>query len=272
MYYSRRFQGNTELTDEDMRKFASAIFAEAAKGDVSEKYQFVPTIDVISQLRGEGWKPVQVQQARVIKEENAGFQKHLVRFKHDELSFHDEAIQAVLINSHNRSAAYQLRTGVFRFICCNGLICGDTFEKFSVKHIGDGATADQVLSATRQISGNAEAVAGSIAEMKDMELSPDEQGVFSLAASRLIVEDNEELPFNPARLNTPRRQLDAGGDLWRTFNRVQENVIKGGIRYIKKGEWKRHSTRKVTSIDRNVKLNQALWTLAEEMKKIKEAS
>ena len=56
--------------------------------------------------------------------------------------------------------------------------------------------------------------------------------------------------------------------LWTTFNVVQENVIRGGIRgRTEKGSLTR--TREVTGIDGDIKLNQALWKLAEEFAKLK---
>jgi len=49
---------------------------------------------------------------------------------------------------------------------------------------------------------------------------------------------------------------------------VQENVIKGGqlTGYSDKG--RRQKTRPVRSIDRDLKLNKAMWSLAEKMKEL----
>jgi len=71
------------------------------------------------------------------------------------------------------------------------------------------------------------------------------------------------------------RAADKGNDIWKTFNRIQENLIKGNVRYDRYNEAGRYQgrgrTREVKSIDGNLKLNQALWTLAEEMAKLKTA-
>jgi len=61
---------------------------------------------------------------------------------------------------------------------------------------------------------------------------------------------------------------DRAPDLWTTFNRVQENIIKGGVRG-RNATGKRTTTRAVNGIDQGVKLNRALWVLAEEMRKLK---
>ena len=52
------------------------------------------------------------------------------------------------------------------------------------------------------------------------------------------------------------------------MNRVQENMIKGGLSG-KSKSGKRTRTRAVNGIDGDVKLNRALWSLSEEMIKLK---
>ncbi|MEA9980016.1 DUF932 domain-containing protein, partial [Pseudomonas sp. RTS4] len=72
-------------------------------------------------------------------------------------------------------------------------------------------------------------------------------------------------PITPSQLLLPRRREDRSDDLWTTFNRVQENVIKGGLDgRNKKG--RRTKTRAVNGIDQDVKLNRALWKLAHAMR------
>jgi hypothetical protein len=75
-------------------------------------------------------------------------------------------------------------------------------------------------------------------------------------------------PINAAQLNEPRRVEDSGASLWSTFQRVQENALRGGVpgRTV---QGKRMHTREVASIDRGVGLNRALWILAEEMRRLK---
>jgi hypothetical protein len=78
-------------------------------------------------------------------------------------------------------------------------------------------------------------------------------------------------------LLVPRRAADTQNDLHTVFNRVQENVIRGGISYTRQGLQRplptvHRSTRSVRSVDGDVRLNRALWTLAEEMAKLKTAA
>ncbi len=73
-----------------------------------------------------------------------------------------------------------------------------------------------------------------------------------------------------------RRHEDRPNDLWTCFNRVQENVIRGGLSYRQTneetGRIAHRTTGAVRSVDGDVKLNRALWVLAEEMAKIKQAA
>ena len=70
------------------------------------------------------------------------------------------------------------------------------------------------------------------------------------------------------RIIKPRAWYDKGTDLWTAFNIVQENLIKGGLPG-RTAKGKRTTTRAVTGIDGDIKLNQALWKMAEEFAKLK---
>ncbi|MDA4825138.1 DUF932 domain-containing protein, partial [Enterobacter kobei] len=69
--------------------------------------------------------------------------------------------------------------------------------------------------------------------------------------------DGGHSPVTPDQLLQSRRWEDKSPDLWTTFNRIQENVIKGGISG-KTAKGARTRTREVTGIDGDIKLNQAL--------------
>jgi len=65
---------------------------------------------------------------------------------------------------------------------------------------------------------------------------------------------------------------DDGTDLWRVSNRIQENVIRGGLTAMGRdaeGRPRRTTTREVKNIDADVKINRALWLLTERMAELK---
>ena len=57
-------------------------------------------------------------------------------------------------------------------------------------------------------------------------------------------------------------------DLWTTFNRVQENLTRGGLQG-RSAAVRRQSTRPIHGINQNVKINRAPWMLAEDMRQLK---
>jgi hypothetical protein len=62
------------------------------------------------------------------------------------------------------------------------------------------------------------------------------------------------------------------GDLWTTFNKVQENVVRGGLRGVRRdetGRSRRVRSRAINGIDQHIRLNQALWTLSQHMANLK---
>ena len=179
-----------------------------------------------------------------------------------------EFLEIVIVNSYNGRSSFQFLVGIFRVVCTNGLIAGETFDTIKVKHIG--LTQDDVIEASYKVLETAPRIAGAIDTMKSIELNRGEKHVFARSALQLMYDEPaNESPISAADLLVPRRTDDTRSDLWTTFNVVQENVTRGGIkgRSVKSG--RRITTRPVKSIDRDVKLGRALWTLTEEMAKLK---
>ena len=88
-------------------------------------------------------------------------------------------------------------------------------------------------------------------------------------------EGNVDTAIQPMQLLAPRRNEDVGSDLWRTTNRLQENVIRGGLSARGRDANNRPrvtTTREVKGIDADVRLNRALWMLSEHMAALKTAA
>ena len=92
----------------------------------------------------------------------------------------------------------------------------------------------------------------------------DEQVAIRGAGACAAVPDIAQSGMEPSRLLTCRRPEDVGDDLWSVMNRVQENLLRGGIsRRSASGRLTR--TRRITSIREDVRLNGRLWDLAREV-------
>ncbi len=66
-------------------------------------------------------------------------------------------------------------------------------------------------------------------------------------------EDENKTPVTPEQIITPRRREDKQNDLWTTWQRVQENMIKGGLPG-KSASGKNTRTRAITGIDGDILL------------------
>ena len=53
------------LSNQELMNHAPALFTEEPHFKVSEKYHFIPTIEVINEIKSHNWYPVNVQEASV---------------------------------------------------------------------------------------------------------------------------------------------------------------------------------------------------------------
>ncbi|HCP5179753.1 TPA: DUF932 domain-containing protein, partial [Escherichia coli] len=104
--------------------------------------------------------------------------------------------------------------------------------------------------------------------MKEIHLNSDEQHLFGRAALMARYEDENKTPVTPEQIITPRRWEDKQNDLWTTWQRVQENMIKGGLSG-RSASGKNTRTRAITGIDGDIRINKALWMIAEKFREWK---
>jgi hypothetical protein len=149
-------------------------------------------------------------------------------------------------------------------VCSNGLIAGDVHNDVRVRHTGN--VVNDVIEGSFEVLQNLQQVTGSIDAMRAVDLTDAEQRL--LAAGAIELRWGDESPVKPQQLITPRRYEDNKSDLWTTFNRIQENLVKGGVRG-RSATGRRTTTREVGGVNENVKLNRALWQLAEGMRQLK---
>jgi len=275
---ARALRSNSPLTDEQIRNVAPSVFADAAHSSRSARYSTIPTSEVLTSLRREGFQPFAVTQGGSRDEEKRGFTKHMLRLRHESnmaAQVGDSFQEIVLVNSHDGTSSYQLMAGMFRLVCSNGMVAGtgNGFDEVRIKHQGNVIPA--VIDGCIEILGRLPAVSGEVENFNRLQLTQGEQNAFA-AAALAVRYDEQTAPFEAAKLLTVHRRDDAAPTLWNTLNTVQENVIRGGVGYVLRDEQGRRKqyrrTREVAGIDQNVKLNRGLWVLAQEMAKLKGAN
>ena len=108
-------RSETPLAEDQMRRAAPSIFAEGKHGSRSERYTYIPTIEVLRGLRQEGFEPFMVAQSKSRIEGKTEFTKHMIRMRHaGQVNTRPEAKEIILINSHDGASSYQMLSGLFR--------------------------------------------------------------------------------------------------------------------------------------------------------------
>ncbi len=260
-------RSDNPLSDDQIRTVAPSIFAETPHESRSQRYSYIPTAAVLAELRNEGFQPFMVCQTRVRQDDRRDYTKHMLRLRHASQINGTEANEVILLNSHDGTSSYQMLAGMFRFVCQNGLVCGDTFADARVPHKGN--VADHVIEGAYEVLHGFEQVEHSRDAMRAITLDDGEAAVFAQSALTLKYGDSGKvLPITESQLLRPRRFDDNGSELWSIFNRVQENLVKGGLTS-RTANGRQQRTRPVHGIDQNVRLNRALWLLAEGLRRLK---
>ena len=262
----------TALSNDQLFKAAPSIFATKPWSKVSSRYAFIPTSDVVNSLRAEGFMPVKAMQSRSRTEDKKNFTKHMIRFRRAEDMRHAlvpgmEVPEIVLVNSHDHTSSYQLSAGIFRVICSNGMVVkSSNFGDLSLPHTGN--IRDNVIEGSARIIEEMPYIMESMERMKLITLSQFQQMAYAESALtlRYPLDDmgNSNAPIEATKLLTVHRSNDNANDLWTTFNRVQENFIKGGLPGLGT-TGKRMSTRAIRSVTEDLRINKALWLLTERM-------
>ena len=273
----------TEGLDLDViRQRVPSVFAEGAHSSRSERFTFIPTGDVLAGLIREGFVPVEVRQGGSRIAGKAAFTKHSVRLRQRGtapgiVGVSDQVYPEIVIsNAHDGTGAYVLNAGGYRVLCKNGLVASSSFSEQRVPHKGN--VIDNVIEGVFSVVEDLPRITDQANEWAHLPIAPAQQVAFARAALQLRWQPEEDAtgslvstaPIEGDVLNRARRIGDQGADVWRTFNRVQEGLLRGGQHYVSRNRNGRNTNRHVgtvNSVDDNRRLNQALWTLTEELAK-----
>lgn len=249
------------LTHEELMQFVPSVFSEDKHESRSERYTYIPTITLLDNLQREGFRPFFACQTRVRDESKREHTKHMLRLRREGQITGKQVPEIILLNSHDGSSSYQMLPGLFRAVCSNGLVCGESFGEVRVPHKGN--VVERVIEGAYEVLGIFDRVEEKRDAMQSLMLPPPAQQ--ALAKAALTYRFGEEhQPVTESQLLTPRRWQDESGGLWTIYQRIQENLIKGGL-YGRNAKGGRTHTRAIKGIDGDVKLNRALWVMAENM-------
>lgn len=249
------------LTHEELAHYVPSVFSEDKHESRSARYSYIPTITLLENLQREGFQPFFACQTRVRDPGKREHTKHMLRLRREGQITGKQVPEIILLNSHDGSSSYQMLPGLFRAVCQNGLICGESFGEVRVPHKGN--VVEKVIEGAYEVLGIFDQVEEKRDAMESLLLPT--QAQHALAEAALTYRFGEEHhPVTTTQILTPRRYEDRKDDLWSVFNRCQENLLKGGLPG-RTARGKRSHTRAVNGIDGDIKLNRALWVMAEQM-------
>lgn len=249
------------LSKEELKQAVPSIFQTQPEGNVSSRYAFVPTNQIIDNLEKVGWLPTEAKQLNSHKRDPL-FGKHRVRFAPENSSsiiknVGDTGPQLVLVNSHNRSCSLIMELGLFRKVCSNGLIVADSsFSQIFKRHIDISFKYIQeiIAKAVKEFGD----VYSRVEEYRNINLANAEKEAFAKNAVEMVWSGAR---FEPKQVLLARRPEDERDDLYTTFNTIQENIIKGGMTYATSKGIKK--ARAINGIDMDFNINKNLWVMME---------
>jgi hypothetical protein len=259
-----KFYSPTPLDDERLYQLAPSIFAHGAHRSRSERFKPIPTIQAVRALRNEGWQCYGASQSRTRTVDRVRFTKHMLKFRHSDVArltrVGDAVLETILTNANDGSKGYHLDCGIFKLACLNGMVVkSHDFGSLMVRHIGDDVIS-RVLEGTHVIASNAAKVMDTPDRWSRILLDREQRQRFATAAHGLRFGNDQRV--EPQQLLVPRREADTKHDLWSVFNVVQENCLQGGLSAMH-NRGRAWTTRRIGSIDDNMRLNSQLWQLGE---------
>ena len=209
------------LARADLHAITPAAFAHLPDESTSERYSFLSTERALDAFAQAGFLPVDAAQSR------GAFHKQLVarhairlRRRYETVQLRDTIPEIVFINGHDGKTALQLRLGLFRAVCTNGLIVSTgVFSFWRLPHRGD--LLGEVVSAALQQSELFSELGRFVERMERTPLELHQRVRFAEAALALRFPDDHHGGMQPSQLLAPRRPEDVGDDLWRTYNVIQ---------------------------------------------------
>lgn len=258
---SPKIQSHYPIPYQDIYNVCPAVFAAQPAPDRSKYFKHVSTIEALQALGDEGFMPFMVAQTKPRDADKMGYARHMVRLRRESDIKAEGTNEVIIYNANDGTSAATMLSGHVRFACANGLVTGDSLNTVKIYHRGN--VTGEYIEGAYTILKDFERVDASRDTMQSINLGRSAALIFAEEALNLKYDGAS--PLEPAQILMPRRSEDKKTDLWTTFNVVQENLIKGGIHYYDKEKHKRGTTRAVTGISENRKLNQALWSLSEKM-------
>lgn len=246
------------ITLDSIRNTVPAVFSTSAAPKMSDKYTFVPTMEILENFDREGWKLYSAKQIG-----QGQYSSHELRLRNGELpQVGDSLVEAVIRNSHNGMSTFSVSAGLFRLVCSNGLtVPTSVADSITVKHMRVDMGA--VRQITDEFADRLPLIQRAVGKMETTFLN-EERTMDMMKKASLLRWEKGSVPssLNVDELLKVERDADVGNSVWKIFNVVQEKFVRGGTKYQSK-RGRLVTMKELKNFQTINKINTGLWGLAE---------
>lgn len=258
------------LSNEELFKVAPSIFSENPIDGVSDKYAFVATHKLLDTFRDSGYYPIMASESKA-RENNQGYQKHIIQFRSLENLLRPNAKaeyeDIVLTNSHNRTSSFIVDLAIFRLVCSNMLVIpSKSFVHTSIVHVG--FNQEKVKNAIAEVTSYMPKIKEQVASFKTIHLTPHEEQMLANAAIDIRFDTNTHYIKADELLKVNHKE-DELPTLWNVYNRIQEAMIRGGVKMKNLVTNKTFTSKAINGIDATIKFNKELFEVVEKVALLK---
>ena len=190
------------------------------------KYGKISSHRVTDALSKFGYALNAVSQSRKYKPGRSEYTKHVMVYTNVNDGGDADKYRILVFNSHNGTCGLTFKFGLFRAVCANGLVVGNSvMEPMRIRHtVGN---ADKLETYITDFISRITVVLNSINKLKSVYMTTCDIINFAAEAAKLRGTRAVDLQ----RLTSPTRYADDVPTVWNVMNIVQECMVRGGAGY-----------------------------------------
>lgn len=233
--------------------------------NVSDRYNVINTMDVVQKFERFGFELSSIDAANIRNAGKEGKQKHMVRMASDFTMAGGLRPEVIIHNSYDGTQALNIRVGVFRFVCSNGLIAGTNLvPNLQVLH-SNNSWEEKISEFIDGYEEKYNLQNEWVEQMQSRRMSLDE--AYHMAERSLKIRHSDPRITNeavdPLELLLVKRREDRGDNAWLRFNVMQEHLMHGEYRkYDNDGSIRKAKV--LTNIDEIIRMNVELSDMFSE--------
>jgi len=243
-----------------------AVMLNTEGYNVSERYKVINTYDVVQRFEQYGFELTSIDAGRVRDIAKVGKGKHMVRMAADFKMAGGLRPEVIIHNSYDGTRALNIRVGLFRFVCSNGIVAGHNLvPNLQVLH-SNAMWEDLINEFIDTYEEKHRVQQDWVESMMDRKMTLDEAYIMAEKALQIRHYDKRIIndPVDPLELLIAQRKEDRDNNAWTKFNVLQENLVQGNFRkYDNDGTIRKAKV--MTNIDELIRFNVELSDMFENV-------